>query len=424
MRLVSPCEEGFVIIDRRGSKDKSSVNRARFMRRFKTQIQKAVSDAVNRDNIKDIPKDQKIGISRKALSEPIFRTGRGGVHDIVVPGNDKYASGETIERPSGEEGRGSKASKDGEGLDEFIFTLSREEFLNIFFDELALPDMVKKSLESLDEFKRTRAGYSNTGVPTNINMIRTMRGALGRKIACGGPFQGELRALKARLEEMTLQGFDKDSPEVLEILEQINKARAKITSMPFIDPLDLRYNNYLNIPKPSAKAVMFCIMDVSGSMDEDKKNIAKRFFTLLYLFLIKTYEHIDIVFIRHHAIADEVDEETFFHSQMTGGTIVSTALQLTQEIIESRYSGNWNIYGAQASDGDNWGGDTELCMPILERIVSESQYFAYIEIADSPQILWEAYEDFQETKRNFAMRRITKVADIYPVFCDLFKRHT
>ncbi len=111
---------------------------------------------------------------------------------------------------------------------------------------------------------------------------------------------------------------------------------------------------------------MFCLMDVSGSMDEEKKNIAKRFFTLLYLFLTRTYEHIDVVFIRHHTVAEEVDEENFFHSRETGGTVVSSALKLMRKVIEQRYAnGLWNIYGAQASDGDNWLEDSVLCYDLL-----------------------------------------------------------
>ena len=104
---------------------------------------------------------------------------------------------------------------------------------------------------------------------------------------------------------------------------------------------------------------MFCLMDVSGSMDEERKDIAKRFFILLYLFLTRNYERIEVVFIRHHTIAKEVDEDEFFHSRESGGTVVSSALKLMQEIIRERYPlTEWNIYAAQASDGDNWDDDS------------------------------------------------------------------
>jgi uncharacterized sporulation protein YeaH/YhbH (DUF444 family) len=297
--------------------------------------------------------------------------------------------------------------------------------MEIFFEELALPNLVKRHLASITEFKRVRAGYSQTGVPTNINLIRTMRGAAGRRIAVGGPHQTRLRALEQELNELLRAGGEGD-PEVKRVRHEILRLRARIEAVPFIDSFDLRYNNHVRIAQPTTQAVMFCLMDISGSMDEEKKNIAKRFFTLLYLFLTRTYEHIDVVFIRHHTVAEEVDEENFFHSRETGGTVVSSALKLMRKVIEQRYaSGLWNIYGAQASDGDNWLEDSVLCYDLLnEKILGLTQFYAYIEIAeDNPQNLWEEYVKVQAAHPGvFAMRRIRAVTDIYPVFHDLFKK--
>ena len=171
---------------------------------------------------------------------------------------------------------------------------------------------------------------------------------------------------------------------------------------------------------------MFCLMDVSGSMDEAKKQMAKRFFMLLYLFLNRNYERIEVVFIRHHTLAEEVDEDTFFHARETGGTVVSTALQLMRDIIHQRYASSaWNIYGAQASDGDNWNDDSPRCRELLaDGILPSVQYFAYIEIADSePQNLWREYEQLLASHPgHFAMQRIAAASDIYPVFRELFRR--
>jgi hypothetical protein len=409
-----------MIIDRRSdSKHKSSVNRSRFIQRFKGQIKKAVSDTINKDSIKDLA-GKKIGISNRSIKEPRFRTGPGGISEDVHPGNDKYHSGEEVERPYGDDGMGSSASPDGEGMDEFVFTLSREEFLDIFFEELALPNLTKKYLASLKEFKRVRAGISNAGTPNNINLVRTFRSATGRRVAIGGPYATELAELEEKLAEVT------DEEEFTFLTEEIERVRTRISHIPWIDTFDLRYNYHDKVPQPSAQAVMFCLMDVSGSMDEEKKNIAKRFFTLLYLFLTRTYEKTDIVFIRHHVHAEEVDEDTFFHSQETGGTIVSSALKLMLQIIEERYNnGQWNIYGAQASDGDNWFEDSNGCIQLLEdQILKLVQYFAYVEIAERPQSLWVEYESITPKYEGlFAIRRINSAADIYPVFCDLFKKH-
>jgi uncharacterized sporulation protein YeaH/YhbH (DUF444 family) len=310
-------------------------------------------------------------------------------------------------------------------MDDFVFTLTRDEFLDIFFEELALPNLLKRHLASITEFKRVRAGYSQTGVPTNINLVRTMRGAAGRRVAVGGPQRARLLELEAELARLLL-GRGESDPEVKRVRLELLRLRARMAAVPFIDSFDLRYNNHVRVAQPTTQAVMFCLMDISGSMDEQKKNIAKRFFTLLYLFLIRTYEHIDVVFIRHHTVAEEVDEENFFHSRETGGTVVSSALKLMRKVIEQRYaSGLWNIYGAQASDGDNWLEDSALCYDLLhEKILGLVQFYAYIEIAeDTPQNLWEEYEKVQSAHEGvFAMRRIKSVTDIYPVFHDLFKK--
>ncbi|MGE5469566.1 MAG: YeaH/YhbH family protein [Bacteroidota bacterium] len=415
------------IVDRRqDSKNKSSINRSRFIQRFKGQIRKAVADAIAKRGIRDLDSGEKIGIPAKDITEPNFRLGQGGIRKQVHPGNDRFNTGDSVDRPLGGgagSGKGA-ASQDGKGMDDFVFTLSRDEFLDIFFDELALPNLIKRQLARVDEYKRVRAGYSQSGVPTNINLMRTMRGAAGRRVAIGGPYASRLRELQEELERLEIEA--PGDPAILDIKREIASLRARQEAIPFIDPFDLRYSNRIRIPQPSTQAVMFCLMDVSGSMDESKKQIAKRFFMLLYLFLNRNYEHIEVVFIRHHTVAEEVDEDGFFHSRETGGTIVSSALKLMQAIIAERYSTSaWNIYGAQASDGDNWNDDSPACRELLAAtILPFLQYFAYIEISESePQNLWLEYEHLQVThQKNFAMRRIAEVSDIYPVFRELFKK--
>jgi len=416
------------IVDRRqDSRNKSSINRSRFIRRFKGQIRKAVADAIAKRGIRDLENGEKIGIPGKDISEPQFHHGRGGVRESVHPGNDRFQSGDQMDRPpAGGQGQGSgQASPDGEGLDDFVFTLTRDEFLDIFFDELALPNLVKRQLARVEDFKRVRAGYTQNGVPTNINLVRTMRGAAGRRVAVGGPYGKRLRALQNELEE-ALDAVPPDEEEIARLKHEIAVLRAKREAIPFIDPFDLRYSNRIRVPQPSTQAVMFCLMDVSGSMDEGKKQMAKRFFMLLYLFLNRNYEHIEVVFIRHHTVAEEVDEDNFFHSRETGGTIVSSALKLMQEIIVARYNSSaWNIYGAQASDGDNWNDDSPLCRELLaDSILPLVQYFAYIEITDGePQNLWDEYAKLAESHAGiFALQRIAAASDIYPVFRELFKR--
>lgn len=427
------------IVDRRfDSKNRSSVNRSRFIKRFKGQIRKAVSNAIGQRGVRDLENGESVGIPGKDIAEPQFGHGRGGLWESVNPGNDRFSRGDEVDRPdggAGGSGRGA-ASRDGEGLDEFVFTLTRDEFLDIFFDELALPHMVKRHLARIEQFKRVRAGFTQSGVPTNINLGRTMRGAAGRRIAVGAPYRARLHALERELQERLAAsgardaGGDPDAqdndPKIAQLRHDIARLRSRIDAVPFIDTFDLRYNNRVRVPQPTTQAVMFCLLDVSGSMDEERKSIAKRFFMLLYLFLNRNYEHTEVVFIRHHTVAKEVDEEDFFTSRETGGTVVSSALELMRTVIEARYSSSaWNIYGAQASDGDNWNDDSPRCRQLLEEgLLPKTQYFAYIEITDGPpQNLWQEYAKLQAAHPgHFAMQRIGTVRDIYPVFRELFRK--
>ncbi len=414
-------------IDRRlDTKHKSAVNRQRFIRRFKAQLKKAVNDAMVGRSITDMDNGETVTIPAQDTSEPVFGHGPGGRREIIHPGNTDFVTGDRIPRPRGGKGGGGggQASDKGQGEDNFVFQLSREEFLELFFEDLELPDMIKKQITKIPEYKYIRAGYTQDGVPSNINVVRSLKGALARRKALASPHSSRLREKEQELDAL-LQECAADDPRILALREEIEKLRARIRAIPFIDTFDLRYNNRIKQPQPTTQAVMFCVMDVSGSMNQERKDLAKRFFTLLYLFLKRNYERIDVVFIRHHTVAKEVDEEEFFYSRETGGTVVSSALSLMSDIIRERYpSSSWNIYGAQASDGDNWRHDSPGCRDILlDQIMPAMQYLAYIEITpDRHQSLWEAYLDVKASCPNFAMQQIDGPADIYPVFRELFKR--
>lgn len=418
------------IIDRRlNAKNKSAVNRQRFLRRYREQIQKAVSDAVNERSITDIDKGGKVSIPGRDINEPIIHHGQGGYNERVLPGNKQFSEGDKIARPQGGSGQGSggKASDSGEGMDDFSFTLSQEEFLDFMFDGLELPNLIKRQLSGLEEFKTVRGGIANEGQPGRMNIVRSLRSANMRRLALSGGKRRQLQELNAELAELEkIPESARDLIRYREVLELIAKLERSISKIPWLDTFDLKYNLMIKQPVPRSKAVMFCIMDVSGSMDQATKDIAKRFFILLYLFLQRNYEKTEIVFIRHHTSAKEVDEDEFFHSRETGGTVVSSALQLMQEIIKDRYSPEqWNIYGAQASDGDNWGEDSDVCRDILvDDLLPGCQYFSYIEITNNEhQALWSVYESIQQQYPDvFALQHIRGVSDIYPVFRELFHK--
>lgn len=418
-------------IDRRlNGKNKSAVNRQRFLRRYKDQIKESVADAVNHRSITNTESGEDVSIPQRDIKEPIFHQGKGGLKERVHPGNDQFIRGDKIERPkTGGQADGSgegEASKDGEGEDAFVFQISKDEYLDILFEDLALPNLDKTQLNKIKEWKTHRAGFQTAGVPANIAIVRSLQQSLARRTAMTAGKRRLMRELEQELEKI-----QQEEPAQLfaekQLKAEIAELRRKIESVPFIDTFDLRFKNYEKRPVPTSQAVMFCLMDVSGSMDQTTKDIAKRFYVLLYLFLTRTYENVEVVFIRHNTQAKEVDEHEFFYSQETGGTIVSSALKLMHEIVTERYpQSEWNIYAAQASDGDNWADDSPRCKELLtNQLLPVCQYFAYIEITRrSHQTLWHEYEKLLDTFDHFAMKNIRSVEDIFPVFRELFHKET
>ncbi len=414
------------IIDRReNSKNKSAVNRQRFLDRYKKHIKKAVSDAVDARSITDVERGEEVTIAGDDISEPVFQHGSGGRRTVVHPGNKEFVTGDRIQRPSGSSGGGGpgEASDSGEGDDDFVFQLTQDEFLEFLFDDLALPNLTKRHLKGNFSFKYEHAGFTNDGVPAKLSVLRSLKQAKARRIALCGNSRRLLAAAIEELEEAEAQG---DELGAFRLTDEIELLKKRIKRVPFLDTIDLRYKMHVKRPIPTSQAVMFCLMDVSGSMDQSIKDMAKRFYLLLYMFLKRHYEKTDIVFIRHHTVAKEVEEQEFFYSRETGGTVVSSALKLMTEIIDDRYSPNeWNIYGAQASDGDNWNDDSPTCSKLLrEKLLPMVQYFAYVEITKrSHQALWREYDQLSdEFPESFAQRHIQKVSDIFPVFHDLFHK--
>jgi len=414
------------IIDRRlNQKNKSTVNRQRFIRRYRAQIKKAIADKISQRGVTDIDKSESISIPAKDISEPAFRHGDGGKKQRVYPGNKEFTAGDKIPRPPPQAGDGGRRASDtGEGDDDFSFQISSEEYMTILFEDLELPNLKKNQLKKLINYKIIRSGFNTEGTPSNIDIIRSLKGSMARRIAIQNPLKKKLKKLQA---ELALVDEIIDQTRTQEILEEIDVLKKRIKRIPYIDTFDLRYKNFAKLPQPTTNAVMFCLMDVSGSMDQQTKEMAKRFYILLYLFLTRSYKDVDVIYIRHHTQAKEVDENEFFYSQETGGTIVSSALKLMQEIIQDRYNpSDWNIYAAQASDGDNWNDDSNYCHKLLDtHLLPQVRYFTYVEITDrEPQNLWHQYQRLVDTHDNFAIQKIVTQSDIYPVFREFFRKQS
>lgn len=414
------------VIDRRQNpKAKSLGNRQRFVRRAKLHIRKAVSDSLRHRKVADLEGGEQISISSKDLKEPSFGYDRNvGQRDYVLPGNHDYRPGDQIEKPPrGSGAGGSDGSPDGDGEDSFVFALSRDEFLDVFFEDLQLPNLAKRKLKSMASPARARAGYANDGSPQRVNKRETMRRSLARRIALSRPTQAELDELESARRRAEAAG---DDAEVARLEEIIARRHARMRTVTYLETMDLRYNRFELVPKPTTQAVMFCLMDTSASMTEQLKDLAKRFYMLLHLFLTRHYHAVELVFIRHTYTASEVDEETFFHGRETGGTVVSSALEEMLRVIRDRYPvDDWNIYAAQASDGHNFGHDMPQTMSLLQQqILPLCQYYAYIEVGDEPtrgnSVLWDGYNALIQPYDHFARARVFQPGDIFPVFHELF----
>ncbi|ESZ39956.1 YeaH/YhbH family protein [Mesorhizobium sp. L2C066B000] len=425
-----------IFIDRRlNPKDKSLGNRQRFLRRAREELKRSIRDQIRTGRIADVDTEHAVPMPERKTAEPSFNDDRAsGRRRHILPGNRHFSPGDLLPKPHG----GGAASSPGNTAseDDFRFVLSREEVLELFFEDLELPDLVKLNLKEILAFKPRRAGFAATGSPTNINAGRTMRNSLGRRIALRRPTQQELEAILREI--VTLESAPAGAAvrqRIAELRDELDRLERRRRRIAFVDPVDIRFNRFDARPVPNANAVMFCLMDVSGSMGQREKDLAKRFFVLLHLFLKRRYERTEIVFIRHTHEAHEVDEDTFFYNTQSGGTIVSTALDEMHRIIGQRYpASEWNIYAAQASDGDNFTTDSERCIELMNgKLMCLCQYFAYVEIIDEREShifgatengtsLWRAYSTIELKWPNFQMSRIAAPADIYPVFHRLFAR--
>ncbi|HET9628683.1 MAG TPA: YeaH/YhbH family protein [Novosphingobium sp.] len=422
------------IIDRRlNPGGRSLVNRQRFLRRARGAIQRAVRASLKDRSIKDVGKEGEIAIPGRGIAEPtLHRSARGGDRERVLPGNRDYLEGDRIKRPEVSSGGGGSGAGKGQGEDQFSFVLSREEFLELFLDDLELPDLAKRRLVGEDSAELRRAGYTTVGSPANLSVPRTMQKALSRRLALRRPGRAEMERLETEIALAESSGEPDRLDALRGELEQLRRRRALIS---WIDPVDLRYRRFAPVPRPTAQAVMFCLMDVSGSMTEHMKDLAKRFFALLHLFLTRSYKHVDLVFIHHTDHAAEVDEETFFHSRVSGGTLVSSALDELVRVVVARYRPeDWNIYVAQASDGDNFTRDNARTVELLEQaILPLCQYYAYIEVGAedpsfpgstgaAPSTLWPDLEPLAAACPRFAMRKVHHRREIYPVLHELFRK--
>jgi uncharacterized sporulation protein YeaH/YhbH (DUF444 family) len=457
------------VVDQRSTSGDGTASRQRFLDRYKDYAKEAVDRAISNGNVTDIGKGGvDVTVPKGGINEPFIHHGRGGINERVHPGNKEFQAGDSVPRPNGGQGGGGKkGSPDGDGEDDFVFHLSEEEFLNYLFNDLELPNLTKKTAESVEQMQMKYAGLASSGPYNKLDFVRSKKKKLGRIFAANAPFDKEIVELLGE-EKSILKTYDptnavrttpestewqprkvkiknlesdiavlkssftsavsgQDNTRIAEIDQTVEALKKKKRLVPdWNESTDLRFRHHEPKPMPNTKAVMFCLMDVSASMGEEEKTNAKIFYFLQYHFLKRHYESTDVVFIRHHTTAEEVNEQDFFYKKETGGTIVSSALEKMSEIIKKRYPTNeWNIYGSQVSDGDNWSDDDcNKCAKILkEDLLPQSQAFFYMEIAARPQDLWKTYKKVsEEFSDRFWIGRVQERKQIFPLFREFYKK--
>ena len=397
-------------------RDRSAEDRRRHRELIEESIKKNLGNIIAEESIIGKSKDKKIKIPIKGIKEYQFIYGKNkpgiGVGDGDEKRGDKF-SGEA----SNNSGKGKAGNQEGEEIYETEITI--EEVVKYLFDDLNLPDIDKKQLSQLEEKSYRKLGYQNKGIPPKLAKKRSVVEKIKRK-------QSYKRALEEQAQVKPAPNkADLDSNEDEVCSNSITSVSTQKERFPFIED-DLRYYRIKEENKRDYNAVVLCIMDVSGSMDQTKKYLARSFYFLLYQFLQLKYANVDVVFIAHTTVAKEVNEKEFFHRGESGGTYISSGYEKALEIISERYSpANWNVYAFHCSDGDNWSEDNNKAIESAKKLCGVCNLFGYGEIVPGYYSIGSTIKTELLSKidsKNFAAININKKEDVLPALKKLLDK--
>ncbi|MBT9137505.1 MAG: hypothetical protein DDT31_00036 [Syntrophomonadaceae bacterium] len=401
MTIKPPVAATFIFVDRRKTgRGKSLGNRQRLLDRIKDSIRHAKpgdidSSGVAKGGASSSPKslNNPVTIAREALHEPTYHyEPQTGEHEVVLIGNDIWERDDVFPISDGKgDGTGGPGQGGGEDEDDFEVHISRSEFFDVYFEDCELPDLKETSEKELPEAVLKPAGFQKEGNAAQLSIIRSYRNAIGRRRALTSESRSELEELESELKDLdntlTSNPLDTDAnTRMKEVLVRIEELRTKMTAVPLFEKVDLRYRKTVREQVKSAEAVLIMVMDVSGSMDEEKKRIARKFFTLQYAFIERKYPNTDLIFIIHTDTPKEVNEEEFFTTRQSGGTTVSPALKMALDIISARYDADQtNIYLSYAGDGDNWIPDNKNVLDVFEDqgLLTKLRHSVYLQVGTS-----------------------------------------
>ena len=378
--------------------DRSAADRSRHKRKIEKAIREGVTDIIADESIIGQEGKKRIKIPVKGIKEWQFIFGQNESNKQVgsAPGSPIHR-GQVVKKGQQQQDQGNNPGND-KGEETYEVEITLEELAEYLFESLKLPDLDKKKFKVTVQEKPKQHGTRPFGIRPRLDKKESAIQRLKRKSAA------------KRTEQIELD------PETGEEV------------FPFHDN-DLRYHFIKDKPKEATNAVIFFMMDVSGSMTTNVKFIARSFYFLLYQFIRHKYEKVEIVFIAHTTEADEVDEERFFKRAAAGGTHISSAPFLALDLINDRYHPNsWNIYAFHCTDGDNWEEDNDKAIAAFIELRDVCQMLSYNEIVlASERPNWDSSENSKLWARlksieskNMKMNILKSKDDIWPAFRHLF----
>lgn len=365
--------------------DRSARDRLRHRQKIKDSIRDNIGDILSEESIIGRDREKVIKVPIRSVKEYRFIYGDNAAG--VAQGTGEQKPGDVVDPGKPEPGQG-QGPGDQAGMDAIETDITLEELIAIMFDDLELPELEKKALKKvISDDARKRKGKRHAGIRPRLDKKATAKNRIKRKLAVSGS-----RGVKVDEEERRFP-FHRD---------------------------DMRYHHIAPTTKETSNAVVFCIMDTSGSMGTVKKYLARSFYFLLFQFVRQKYTNVEVVFIAHHTEAKEVTEEEFFHKVESGGTYISSGYKKALEVIEARYHPSlWNIYAFHCSDGDNFYSDNDRAVEAAAELCKVCNLFGYGEIKPSGSAYYSGsmLEVFGQIEaKNFHMITIEKKEDLWEGF--------
>lgn len=374
--------------------DRAASDRIRHKKKIEKAIKESIKDVIAEESIIGQNGKKKIKIPVRGLKEYRFIFGNNEKNKSVGSGGEhNLKRGQKIGKKRGTKGsaQGGREGGNERGEEYYDVELTLEELAEYLFNDLRLPDLEKKQFRFVSQETIKRKGYRFKGIRPRLSKKETVK-----------------RKIRRRKMAEKVGTYDPNSDE----------------RFPFHND-DLKYHHIKPKIKENSSAVIFFLMDVSGSMSQERKYLARSFFFLLYQFLNHKYEKVEVVFISHSTHAERVSEDDFFRIASTGGTLISSALDKELEIIDKEYHpSTWNIYTFYCGDGENWPSDNERVVDEFKKIKDVNQLVGYCEINENYSGLadddttfsvnnahWDTFSAWKNEELNNVWAKLTPLCD-------------